>query len=510
MLPFSDLLLTKDRYPKKVAIYFKEKSITFYELFEMSVSFCSHLQKRGVKRGDHLLILLPNCLEFAIAYFGSLCAGTIPVIIDHRTKAFELGEIISEISPKFIVAEAKIYESIKNFSDYFILKDAKGSSYGPNVISFDNVFSEKGEFSYEKPKPEDEAIYIYTSGSTGLPKGVILTYKNLYHGPRILESMIGIDKDWIFGFFLPMSHISGPLYLNMCAEFGLCLVLFDTISPQAILSATQEYRINIFHGVPPIFRAIVKFPRVGDYDTSSLKIIAMMGMTVPREIIEECKKVFPHASVIQGYGLTESSIFITLLPPEDELRKIGSIGYVVPGIDVKIVDESGKEVGNGEIGEIITKGYHVMKGYYKREKETKEKIKDGWLYTGDMAYFDNEGYLYHVGRKDDMVIVGGLNVYPREIENAVYCQKDVLEAFAMGVEDKKRGASIALFVVKRKNSSLTERDLLSILRKSVASYKVPKIVKFLEEIPKNRVGKPDKLRLKKILESGLSTQTPKK
>ncbi len=260
---------------------------------------------------------------------------------------------------------------------------------------------------------EEEALYLYTSGTTGKPKGVVLTFSNLDLFPEGMHEVLGTREEDILGCLLPMSHISGPI---MCNEFvlrGSTLFIFDQLRPDKILSAVEKHQVTYFHSVPPIFEAILHVPNKERFNVGSLKYVAMMGTSVPIDLLNVFKKSFPNVTVIQGYGLTETSPFITLLPLEYAETKIGSMGRAVPRAEVKLVNDKGEEVPGSEIGELIVRGPMLMKCYHNNPEATRERIKNGWLYTGDLCKKDEDGFFYHVGRKDDMIIVGGLNVYRR-------------------------------------------------------------------------------------------------
>jgi len=247
--------------------------------------------------------------------------------------------------------------------------------------------------------------------------------------------------------------------------------------------------VSVFEGVPIVFQLILGVRNLADYDTSSMKIAAMMGTTVPVPLLRAFKTAQPHIQVIQGFGLTETSPLITLVEPGHAVGKMGSIGCAVPGVEVKIIDENGLEVGTGEPGEIITRGPHVMKGYFRNPTATAARIHDGWLYTGDVGKRGEDGYYFHLGRRDDMIITGGLNVYPAEVENMIYQYAKVQEAIVFAIPDVKRGHVIGAAVVSRQGETVTEKDLLSFLRANLANFKVPQKIVVRESLPRTSSGK---------------------
>jgi len=291
------------------------------------------------------------------------------------------------------------------------------------------------------------------------------------------------------GYMLPMSHVSGTLVCNELVWRGSTLCIFDNLRPDKILHTLQDCAVNWFFSVPPIFDALLRVPHIEAYRLESLRWIAMMGTSDPVVLMERFRKQFPGTTVIQGYGLTETHGPFTLVPLDAADRKRGSAGLPIPGAQIRIIDEEGRPVPAGEAGEITVRGPMVMKGYHNDPQSTAERVRAGWLYTGDIGRFDEEGFLYHLGRKDDMIIVGGLNVFPAEIENVLKQHPLVYEVAAVGVPDEDRGAEIHAFVVPADSSALSEKELISFCRQRLASYKVPRAVAFRKSLPRTSSGK---------------------
>jgi long-chain acyl-CoA synthetase len=286
-----------------------------------------------------------------------------------------------------------------------------------------------------------------------------------------------------------MSHIVGPVVCNELAERGYTLVIFDQINPITLLEGIQKYRVSVFESVPIVFQLLLGVKNLASYDTSSVKIAAMMGTSIPLPLLRAFQSAQPHIKVIQGYGLTETSPLITLVEPNQAEAKVGSIGRAVPGVEVKIIDQAGNALGVDEPGEIITRGPHVMKGYFRRPDATAERVRDGWLYTGDVGKRGTDGYYYHLGRRDDMIITGGLNVYPAEVENLIYTYPGVQENIVFAIPDGKRGQVIGAAVVPRPGAHLSEKDLLVFLRANLANFKVPDKIVVRDSLPRTSSGK---------------------
>jgi long-chain acyl-CoA synthetase len=297
------------------------------------------------------------------------------------------------------------------------------------------------------------------------------------------------DAATMRGCILPMSHIVGPVVCNELAQRGYTLVIFDQINPVTLLEGIQRHRVTVFESVPIVFQLLLGVKNLASYDTGSVKIAAMMGTSIPLPLLRAFQTAQPHIKVIQGYGLTETSPMITLVEPDNAEAKMGSIGRAVPGVEVKIVDESGREVAVGETGEIITRGPHVMKGYFRKVAATAERIRGEWLYTGDVGKREADGYYYHLGRRDDMIITGGLNVYPAEVENLIYTYPGVQETVVFAIPDSKRGQVLGAAVVARPGSQVNEKELLAFLRANLANFKVPDRIVVRDSLPRTTSGK---------------------
>jgi acyl-CoA synthetase (AMP-forming)/AMP-acid ligase II len=278
-------------------------------------------------------------------------------------------------------------------------------------------------------------------------------------------------------------------------ESGMTVSVIDEMKPKKILDAIQNHRVTVFHAVPPIFQLILNVPHWERYDCSSLKIIAMMGTVVPEQLMREFSERYPDLSALQGYGATETSPLLTLTHLKDAPRKMASAGKVAPRAELKIVGQDGKEVEIGQMGEIVARGPQIMKGYFKDPKTTAKKIKDGWYHSGDLGRLDEEGYLYVIGRVDEMVISGGLNVYPSEVETVLLNHPKVQEAAVVGIPDPRRGQVLRAIVVLKPGEMATPREILSFCKERLASFKIPRQLEFKDFLPKSRIGKVAKRQL---------------
>jgi len=486
-----------ERFPDKTAVICGKEKLSFNQINLMANRVGSKLKQLGIERGDRIALMLPNSSSFVVAYFAILKMGAVCVPLDIRFKGEELCGVIEDGQIKAFIMSSGLNEYCAPFfkklkhSIIMVIVGSGSNGRQEENITFEEIVGDErlSEEVMVEVNADDEALYLYTSGTTDRPKGIVLTFNNLRFFPETLAELYGTNDSEVIGCVLPMSHITGPILCNELVDKGCSIVIFDQLRPDKILATVEKHKVTWFHAVPPIFQAILRVPNLNKYELSSLRFIGMMGASVPLELLKNFKKVFPSVAVIQGYGLTETSPFITLLPLEYDQKKMGSIGRAVPHAEIQLVDGKGEHVPSGEVGELIVKGPIVMKEYHNNLELTQERIKNGWLYTGDLCKKDDDGFYYHLGRKDDMIIVGGLNVFPFEVESTLLTHPKVIEVAAFGVPDAERGEIIKAVVVLKPGSHLTKKDVISYCRRRLASYKVPKIVEFWESIPKTSTGK---------------------
>ena len=383
---------------------------SFAALNQRVHALAGHLRREGVKQGDRVGVFLPNSSAIPLSYYATQKIGAVTVILDARLKGIELQSVLQDADLKLLVAHGQLLteveQAINAIGPIPMWISGAGGARG-----FESRFAPAdGPVALPRLAAEDDALILYTSGTTGEPKGVVLSYRNLAQYPRVMSEMKVVESSTMRGCILPMSHIVGPVLCNELAYRGYTLVIFDQINPITLLEGIQKYRISVFESVPILFQLLLGVKNLSSYDTSSVKIAAMMGTSIPLPLLRAFQAAQPHIRVIQGYGLTETSPMITLVEPQEAVAKMGSIGRAVPGVEVKIVDENDQEVSLGAAGEIITRGPHVMKGYFRRPDATAQRIRNGWLYTGDVGKLETDGYYYHLGRRDDMIISGGLTI----------------------------------------------------------------------------------------------------
>lgn len=509
----SQLHLSANAYANKPAYYFMGQSSTYAELDAAITKFASGLEKLGVKQGDHIALLLGNSPQFVISLYGALRLGATVIPVNPIYTADEIGYILHNGDVKAVIAldlaiplAEKMHTSLPKIEHYVFCETKQNSMNQPEwenltllskMKSFTDVVA-SGDLSFQGPelKDDDTAIILYTSGTTGKPKGAMLTHKNLYSNAKDVGEYLRMNDDDRVIATLPMFHVFClTVALNAPLMSGATILIVPRFSPKEIFELTKEYKATIFAGVPTMFNFLYQYPEGNPEDLKSLRLCNSGGASLPVALLKNFEQKF-NVRISEGYGLSEASP-VTCFNPLDRPRKPGSIGTSIINVENKVVNELGEEVPVGETGELIVRGPNVMKGYYKMPEETAATIRDGWLYTGDMASMDEEGYFYIVDRKKDLIIVGGYNVYPREVEEVIYNHNDVVEVAVIGVPDPNRGETVKAFVVS-KNPELTAEQLLEYCKEHLAKYKVPSSIEFLEELPKNTTGK--------ILRRALKTQ----
>jgi long-chain acyl-CoA synthetase len=486
------LARTVEKHPDKTALVWGERTETFAELLSRSRMLAGAFRARGVEKATPVAVILPNSIEFVEVYFATFILGGICVPIDVRLRGPALAAILADSGSRIAVVDASVAE--------FVREAAHGTPLAQNilVVSQDvaddpyNIALREAQPVEELPEDDEsaDALYLFTSGTTARPKGVVLT--NAHHDlfPEQLAEITGCTSEDVGGMVLPMSHISGPILCNNIAALGSTLVIFKSLAPHDILADVQKYRINWFHSVPPICAAMLQLPYPWPFDTSSLRFIALMGMAVPAQLIYALAQRFPGTKIIQGYGLTETSPIITLMPLHWAERKYGSMGSAVPRAEIKLVDDDGNEVPQGQPGELLVRGPHVMKGYLGRDDLTREVIEDGWFKTGDIARVDEDGFYFHLGRKDSVFNVGGLKVYPPEVEAVLRQHPDIRDVVVYGKKGGPRGYLVAALVVPRPGRTVDRQSVVHFCRSKLGDYQIPHLLRTVESIERTPTGKP--------------------
>ncbi|CAA9502143.1 MAG: Long-chain-fatty-acid--CoA ligase [uncultured Solirubrobacteraceae bacterium] len=478
------LTQTAADHPDRVAIRLDDVTVTYGQLDGATARVAGLLAAKGIEPGDRVGIMLPNVPYFAIAYYGALRAGATIVPMNVLLKGRETTFYLSDPGAKLLFA----------WHDF-----ADAAKTGADEAGAELVLVKPGEFeglvAQHEPQAElverddaDTAVILYTSGTTGKPKGAELTHANLLANAHGMIDLAHTTADDVVLGALPLFHSFGQTCgLNATVAVGGILSMVPRFDPAKALEIIQRDKVTVFQGVPTMYHAMLNHPDRDQYDTSSLRLCVSGGSAMPVEVMRGFEEAFS-CQILEGYGLSETSPVASFNHPDKE-RKPGSIGTPIAGVEMKVVGEDGKELPQGEVGEIAIRGHNVMKGYWGREDATAEAIKDGWFHTGDMARVDEDGYFFIVDRKKDMIIRGGYNVYPREIEEVLYEHPAVLEAAVVGVPDEEMGEEVGAAVVLRPDADADADTIRSFVKDQVAGYKYPRRIWFLDELPKGPTGK---------------------
>ncbi|RUM58824.1 MAG: long-chain fatty acid--CoA ligase [Persephonella sp.] len=502
---FNDFYSVLEHHAKrrmfKKFIFFENKSLSYLR-FKAEVDRLSYiLYSMGYREGYKIAILLRNSPDFLISLLAIQRIGAIPVPINTFLKEEEIKHILEHSEAKLLIAEG-FYRELGNSilwkkDEYeYVINDFKV------VFNYENI--KPVDIKY-KPSLDDTAVILYTSGTTGKPKGVMLSYRNLISNVENIAFLGKVSSKDRFIVYLPMFHtftltasVLLPLYL------GGSIVIIKSVFPFSnVLKQVLLKRVSIFLGVPEVYNALSKANLPWYFKLfNRIRFFVSGGAPLPIETYERMKKQFPKTPLIEGYGLTECSPVVSINPPEKP--KPMSVGLPLPDYSVKIVDDNFNELPVGEIGEIVVKGDCVMKGYYKDKEETEKIIKDGWLLTGDLGRFDEEGYLYIVDRKKDLIISKGINIYPRDIEEVLNSHPNIEVSAVVGKKDKTHGEIPVAFVKLAEGvKDFTEKEIKRFLKNKIADYKIPKHIIIVDDFPRNATGKILKRKLKEMLENGV-------
>jgi long-chain acyl-CoA synthetase len=441
--------------------------------------------------------MMPNSIDWAIVYFALAKVGAVVLPVNFLYRVGELEHIFKDSGARAFIGHKDYlehpYQVIERLSK-MDLRIAQGISHGQGFIPLEELFVDKGRFHPYPTRDDDTWAIIYTSGTTGHPKGAMLTHYNLANNAMTLAGMRSTDPhDVVFG-VLPLFHIYGQTSVfNSSLYLGLTVHLWPHFNAEELFSAIEEEENSILIAVPTIFNRLVELADVHPPRRSGLRFCVSGGASLPVEVLRRFEDRF-HTIIYEGYGLTESSP-VCVENPFGRQTRPGSIGFPIPGFEARIVNDQDEDVSIGTVGELIIRGPGVMKGYLNQPEATAETLRGGWLHTGDLARMDEDRYIYIVDRKKEMIIRGGYNVYPREIEEILYTHPDVAEAAVVGISHPDLGEEVAAVVVPRPGASATTEELIQFVKGRVAPYKYPRRIRLVKELPKSHTGKI----LKKIL-----------
>lgn len=482
-------------HPDKTLVHFGERALTYAEVDELSGRVASSLDALGFQPGDKIVVQLPNVPQFLLAYFGILKAGMVMVPINPLLTAPEVAYHLGDSDARALVTFEQFAEAASAGAEEaggipVYVVNPSGAPLADGAHSFDDLLSAADTGMVRATSSDDTAVLLYTSGTTGQPKGAELTHFQLFMNCTTAGELFGVREDDVSVGVLPLFHVFGlSNVLNIVVRFGATLVLVPRFETEAVIDAIEKHRCTIFSGVPTMYIALLQQDIAGR-DLSSLRAACSGGASIPGEVIRAFEEKFDGVVVLEGYGLSETASTATFNVSAEQ-RKVLSIGKPIWGVDVRVVGKDGapKGVGPEEIGEIVIRGHNVMKGYYKRPEATAQAIRDGWFHSGDLGYRDEEGYLFIVDRLKDLVIRGGYNVYPREVEEVLYQHPDVVEAAVVGQPDDRLGEEVVAYVVLRPGATTGVEDLSAHCKERLAAYKYPRVIRLRDDLPKGPSGK---------------------
>lgn len=490
------------RHPRKTVLIDGEYRYSYSELNDLCNRLANALAKRNIRKGDRVALLTKNCKEFVISYFALPKIGAVLVPLNHRCVAKELEYMLSDCDAKVLIYEAEYGETVARLKDHlpgFSLYIGIGKRPFVMGEDFEGIISsEKSDEPEVESLEEDECSILYTSGTTGKPKGAVISHRTRVSCTvnMLLDGSIETEGVSLPGG--PLFH-TGTTNISLLPHVaaGATIVLVPQLDPTSIAGAIHSEKVTHLATVPTVLHNMLGAGVFDQYDFSSLRNVYYGASTIPLKDLERILSLFPNVRFFQGYGQTESTQ-LTVLRPEDQLRKFGCTGRAHLLVDLRVVDDNDQDVQPGGTGEVITRGPHVMKGYLNLPEANRESFRNGWFHTGDIARIDQEGFITIVGRKKDMIISGGENIYPREIELVLNTHPKIREAAVFGIPDEKWGESVCAAVILKPNETLTEEEVIRYCKENLASYKKPRKVIFCQSFPRNTTGKVIKEEMKEI------------
>nr|WP_255603384.1 long-chain fatty acid--CoA ligase [Oscillochloris sp. ZM17-4] len=493
------------RNPGKLAVILDDYKLRYAEVNGAANKVANALVQMGVQPGDKVAIMLPNTPHFPICYYGILKAGATVVPLNVLLKHGEVQYHLEDSDSVALIAfEGFIQEAAQGFRGAegcrsLVVVQAPGSAnpIPDGATTFNQMMADHSPaFDTVQTGPGDTAVILYTSGTTGRPKGAELSHFNMFFNAMVgVEKLLNVKDDEIGLAVLPLFHSFGQTcVMNALLYAGATITMLPRFEPLKAMEIIQRDKVTYFAGVPTMYFYLLNHPEAGGYDLSSLRLCVSGGSAMPVEVMHAFNAKH-NVTIMEGYGLSETSP-VASFNHLDRPTKPGSIGTPIWGVEMRAVDPEGTSVPAGELGEIVIRGHNVMKGYYKRPEASAESIRGGWFHTGDLAKVDADGYFFIVDRVKDMIIRGGFNVYPREIEEVLYGHPAVAEAAVIGVHDQALGEEVKAVVAFKPGQSASEQDLIGYCKERLAAYKYPRSIEVRDTLPKTATGKILKRELK--------------
>jgi long-chain acyl-CoA synthetase len=471
------------RFGEYVALHFEGRDITNVEQQGAAARVAKALRRLGVGVGDRVVVLLPNCPEVTQAYGGILRLGAVIVPVVFLLSADEVRHILADSEAKVVITSSELASKVDGWPGSVVL--VGGGSQG---LAWEELIArESDDASIVGRDDSDLAVILYTAGTTGRPKGVALSHGNLSSNARSAASLYELDRSaWALS-VLPLSHSYGLTVMNAGNILGTKGVLLRWFTPDRVLDTIERFRVQSMAGVPTMYVYLLNYPEADRFDTSSMRSWGSGAAPLPLELVQPFEKKFG-GRLMEGYGLTEASPVVSAHRLSG-VRKLGSVGQPIPGVEVAILDDADRSVPTGEPGEVCVRGPNVMLGYYGLADETAKALRNGWLHTGDVGRLDDDGFLYIVERKKDLIIRGGFNIYPREVEEVLYAHPYIAEAAVIGMPDALMGEEVLAFVALKPGAAADAEEVISFCQSRLAKFKCPKQVRFVSALPKSPIGK---------------------
>jgi len=484
-------------------LIFEGKTFTNRQLADQAKRFASALSGIGLVPGDKVVLMMPNSPEVLVAYEGLWRAGITVIPVLFLLEAHELRYILDDSEARAVITSPEVYEKVAHATKdigrtVHVIVTGAPAAIPAGCLSFDDLVAKNAPQKEIVPREaSDLATILYTSGTTGKPKGVMQTHRNLYANAMNGWNTATTRELGQMGLLvLPLAHTYGLAVLVGGYLFGTRAVLMRWFNPEGALDLIQRHKVKVMAGVPTMYVTMLMHPNADKYDTSSVTRWGVGAAPMPMEQLRAFEKKFGGTMYV-GYGLTESCPTLAA-EREGMLRKPGSTGIPVEGVELKIVDDAGNELPRGQVGEIIARGENISPGYYRNPEATAEAFKNGWLFTGDMGLLDDDSYLFIVERKKDLIIRGGLNVYPKDVEEVIYRHPGVQEAAVVGLPDTMMGEEVCAYIVPRSGVEITAAEIIEHCQSNLAKYKTPKYVEFASTLPKTTIGKIQKKEIRKM------------
>lgn len=489
--------VTARAHPDTTAVILDEVKLSYAELAAYSKRVASMLQKKGIGPGDKVAVMIPNTPHFPMIYYGILRAGATVVPVNVLYQHFEIEHYLVDSEAKaFFAFKMFEHEAVRAFNDvetceHLIMVGPRewldAPETGENFMHL--MMQADADFDTVQTMPDDTAVILYTSGTTGAPKGAELTHFNLFFNAFYsAREVVKVTPGDVCLVVLPLFHSFGQTCLmNSCILSGGTMSLLPRFETEKAMQVIQRDKVKLIAMVPTMYAFFLNQPNWQDYDLSTIQMACSGGAALPEETHRRFQERFG-INILEGYGLSETSP-VASFTLEGMQLKVGSIGKPIWGVDMCIKREDGSMADVGEVGEICIRGHNIMKGYYRRPEATAECIKDGWFHSGDLGKIDEDGYYFIVDRKKDLIIRGGMNIYPREIEEVLYNHPKVFEAIVIGIPDELRGEEVKVYVSAREGEWITPQEIEAYLQDRMAKYKWPKEVEVLPELPKGPTGK---------------------